>query len=331
MTVAGAVITARREVWPLRQRFVTAHGAKSKVEPVVATVRIGTHVGRGECIAYPRYGETVDGVLAAIAEIAPELGRTPDRAVLARLLPAGAARNALDCALWDLEAKRAGRRAWALAGIAMPDGITTAYTLSAEAPAAMAEAAATHRERPLLKVKLVGDGLDLQRVEAVRAAAPASRLIVDANEGWSVEDYRALAPAFADLGVTLIEQPLPAHDDGALAELPRPVTVCADESAHVAADVTGLAGRYDAINIKLDKAGGLTEALAMLAAARAHELQVMVGCMMATSLAMAPAMLLAAQADVVDLDGSLWLAQDRSPPLAAAGSRLAPPEARLWG
>ncbi|MGF1625361.1 MAG: N-acetyl-D-Glu racemase DgcA [Alphaproteobacteria bacterium] len=327
----GAVVTARREIWPLRQRFVTSHGAKSKIEPVVATVRVGIDVGRGECIPYPRYRETVDGVLAAIAGAAPVLGRTPDRAVLARLLPAGAARNALDCALWDLEAKQAGRRAWALAGIAMPAAITTAYTLSADRPEAMAVAAASHRARPLLKVKLVGDGLDRERVEAVRATAPASRLIVDANEGWSVEDYRALAPAFAALGVALIEQPLPADRDGALGDLPRPVSVCADESAHVAADVARLADRYDAVNIKLDKAGGLTEALALLEAARRGGLQVMVGCMMATSLAMAPAMLLAAQADVVDLDGPLWLACDRSPPLAVDGSSLSPPEPGLWG
>lgn len=329
--MTGAIVTARAEVWPLKDRFVTAHGAKSKVEPVVATVRVGAHVGRGECIAYPRYRETVAGVLAAILEAAPALARAPDRGTLAGLLPAGAARNALDCALWDLEAKQAGQRAWALAGIAMPDAITTAYTLSADRPATMAAAATAHRDRPLLKLKLVGDGADLARVEAVRGAAPDSRLIVDANEGWTVEDYRALAPAFARLGVALVEQPLPAAADAALAELPRPLPVCADESAHVAADVAGLAGRYDAVNIKLDKAGGLSEALAMLDAARAHGLMVMVGCMMATSLAMAPAMLLAARAEVVDLDGPLWLARDRSPPLAAAGSRLSPPEPALWG
>jgi len=329
--VTGAIVTARAEIWPLRRRFVTAHGAKSKVEPVVATVRVGTHAGRGECIAYPRYGETVAGVLAAIAGVGPALGRSPDRAVLAGLLPAGAARNALDCALWDLEAKQAGVRAWELAGIAMPAAITTAYTLSADAPGAMATAARANRDRPLLKLKLVGDGADLARVEAVRAAAPASRLIVDANEGWTVADYRALAPAFANLGVALIEQPLPAVDDAPLAGLPRPVPVCADESAHVATDIARLADRYDAVNIKLDKAGGLTEALAMRAAARAHGLKVMVGCMMAGSLAMAPAMVVAAGADVVDLDGPLWLARDRTPPLSAAGSRLSPPESALWG
>jgi L-alanine-DL-glutamate epimerase-like enolase superfamily enzyme len=329
--VTGAIVTARAEIWPLRQRFVTAHGAKSKIEPVVATVRVGTHVGRGECIAYPRYGETVTGVIAAIEGVAPALARTPDRRVLAELLPPCAARNALDCALWDLEAKQAGRRAWELAGIAMPATITTAYTLSADLPEAMAAAAAANRDRPLLKLKLVGDGADLARVEAVRASAPASRLVVDANEGWTVADYDALAPAFARLGVALIEQPLSAAEDGALAGRPRPVPVCADESVHVAADVARLADRYDVVNIKLDKAGGLTEALAMAEAARTHGLKVMVGCMMATSLAMAPAMLLAAQAEVVDLDGPLWLARDRSPPLAASGSRLAPPEPALWG
>lgn len=329
--MTGAIITARRESWPLRQRFVTAHGAKTAVNAVVATVRVDTHVGRGECIPYPRYGETTDGVLAAIGQAAPALSQSPDRATLATLLPAGAARNALDCALWDLEAKRAGRRAWDLAKVAMPDSIVTAYTLSAESPAAMAKAAADNADRPLLKLKLVGDGQDLARVDAVRAAAPASRLIVDANEGWTVDDYRLLAPAFGERAVALIEQPMPAGADGALASLPRPVPVCADESAHVASDIAGLADRYDAVNIKLDKAGGLTESLAILAAARAHGLQVMVGCMMATSLAMAPAMVLAASADVVDLDGSLWLAQDRTPPLATIGSALAPPSAALWG
>ena len=328
MTVS---ITTARHVWPLRGQFAISRGAKTEAVCVVATIRDGEAAGRGECTPYARYGETVDSTRAAIEDVAPALAESPDRATLARLLPPGAARNALDCALWDLEAKQAGKRAWTLAGIAMPDSITTAYTLSADTPEAMAKVAKVEVDRPLLKLKLVGDGRDLERVEAVRAAAPRSRLIVDANEGWSVEDYRALAPIFAGLGVTLIEQPMPADEDAALADLPHPVTVCADESAHVADDVARLADRYDAVNIKLDKAGGLTEALDILRAAREHGMQVMVGCMMASSLAMAPAMLLAAQADVVDLDGPLWLARDQVPPLAAAGSVLSLPEVALWG
>lgn len=324
-------ITSAQHVWPLKGQFAISRGAKTEAVCVVATIRDGEVVGRGECTPYARYGETVESTRTAIADVAPALSESPDRKTLARLLPPGAARNALDCALWDLEAKQAGERAWTLAGIAMPDTIVTAYTLSADTPDAMAQVAKVEVDRPLLKLKLVGDGRDLERVEAVRAAAPRSRLIVDANEGWSVEDYRALAPIFAGLGVTLIEQPMPADEDAALAELPHPVTVCADESAHVADDVARLADRYDAVNIKLDKAGGLTEALDMLQAAREHGMQVMVGCMMASSLAMAPAMLLAAQADVVDLDGPLWLARDQVPPLAAAGSVLSLPEVALWG
>ncbi|MEZ5668069.1 MAG: N-acetyl-D-Glu racemase DgcA [Alphaproteobacteria bacterium] len=328
----AAVITARLESWPLRQRFVTSHGAKTSAAAVVATVRAGPFAGRGECIPYPRYDETPAKTLEAIATAAPALARHPDRAALAALLPPGAARNALDCALWDLEAKRAGRRAWDLAGVAMPAHVVTAYSLSAEAPAAMADAARAHAGRPLLKIKLVGDGRDLERVDAVRGAAPAARLIVDANEGWTVDDYRALAPALGERGVALIEQPLHADRDAALAELPHPVPVCADESAHIAADVAGLASRYDAVNIKLDKSGGLTEALAMRDAARAAGMKVMVGCMLATSLSMAPALLVAAGADVVDLDAPLWLARDRIPALAIdAASRIDPPAAELWG
>ena len=330
--MTGAIITARRETWPLKARFVTSHGAKTAVDAVVATIRVGAFSGRGECIAYGRYGESSEAVLETIADAAPTLSRSPDRRTLADLLPAGAARNALDCALWDLEAKQSGKRAWDLAGFAMPAHIVTAYTLSAEAPAAMAAAAKAHADRPLLKIKLVGDGRDLERVDAIRACAPAVRLIVDANEGWTVEDYKALAPAFAHRGVALIEQPMHAERDAALADLPRPVPVCADESAHVTADVAALADRYDAVNIKLDKTGGLTEALAMRDTVRAHGLHVMVGCMMATSLSIAPAMLIAADAEVIDLDAPLWLARDRIPPLAVdAISRVSAPGPALWG
>jgi len=266
-------------------------------------------------------------VVAQIASV-PAEGLTRTR--LQTLLPAGAARNALDCALWDLEAKRSGRRVWQLAALPEPGPVMTAYTLTLDTPEKMGAAARENALRPLLKLKLSGAG-DLDRVRAVRVNAPNAALIIDANEGWSVEDYRLLAPKLAGLGVTMIEQPFPAGDDGALAELPRPVPVCADEPCHTGDDLARLVGCYDAVNIKLDKSGGLTEALSMRSAARALGLKLMVGCMVATSLSMAPAQLLAQDADWADLDGPLLLAEDRSPGLLYRGSTVFPPEAALWG
>lgn len=297
---------------------------------VTARLDDGEHVGRGEAVPYPRYGETVESVLAAIHSVGAEIEAGADRTRLQTLLPPGAARNALDCALWDLEAKRAGVRAWALAGRARLDPVKTAYTLSLDTPEAMAEAARAAARRPLLKLKIGGPG-DLDRVAAVRAAAPRTRLIVDANEALGFEDLRRLAPEFARLAVKLIEQPLPAGDDAALEGYDCPVPLCADESIHTRAELAACARRYACVNIKLDKTGGLTEALALKAEAQALGLEVMAGCMVATSLAMAPALLVAQGARFVDLDGPLLLARDRAPGLSYLGSLIEPPPPDLWG
>jgi L-Ala-D/L-Glu epimerase len=260
----------------------------------------------------------------------PALARGLDRAALQSEMPPGAARNALDCAFWDLEAKRGGRRAYELAGLAEPKPLVTAYTISLGTPEAMAEAAARAADRPLLKVKL-GSGDDRERIAAVRRAAPQAELIVDANEGWTEDILVQNLAACAQAGVTLIEQPLPEGRDDALARIKRPIPVCADESVHDRASLAALGGKYDAINVKLDKAGGLTEALALAAEAEKRGFALMVGCMVATSLAMAPAMLVAQRSSVVDLDGPLLLAKDRPDGLRYVGSRAYPSESRLWG
>jgi L-alanine-DL-glutamate epimerase-like enolase superfamily enzyme len=253
-----------------------------------------------------------------------------DRAELQAAMPPGAARNALDAAFWQLDAGRANCSVAELAGLGPLHSVVTAYTLGLDTPEKMGASAATHRERPLLKLKLTGDG-DVERVEAVRRAAPASRLIVDANEGWTERHLEEIMPALAGLGVELIEQPLPAGADDALAHVPHRVPVCADESCHTSADLDRLAGKYDAINIKLDKTGGLTEALALAAEARRRGFKIMVGCMIGTSLSMAPAMLVAQQATIVDLDAPLLLAGDRAHGMRYDGSTLYPPEPALWG
>lgn len=324
-------LAAREERWPIAGRFVIARGAKSEAVVVVVELHAdGGLVGRGEATPYPRYGETVEGVLAAIEAVRPRVEAGIDREALQALAPAGAARNALDCALWDLDAKRAGVRAWVLAGRTRLDPVKTAYTLSLDEPEVMAEAARSAARRPLLKLKLGGPG-DLDRVEAVRAAAPKSRLIVDANEALTFDDLVGLAPELARLGVKLVEQPLPAGQDAALEGYSSPVPLCADESIHTRAELAACARRYACVNIKLDKAGGLTEALALKAEAEARGLSIMAGCMVATSLAMAPALMIAQGAAVVDLDGPLLLARDRQPGLVYLGSLIEPPSADLWG
>ena len=297
---------------------------------VVARVREGEHEGRGECLPYARYGESAQGVAAVIGDLAPAVRNGMRRAELQEALPAGAARNALDCALWDLECKTTGRRAWEIAGLPAQRPLSTACTLSLDTPDAMRAAAARNADRPLLKLKLGGSG-DVDRVAAAREGAPRARIIVDANEGWTPEEYADLAPQLARLGVAMIEQPLRAGEDEAMAELDRPVPVCADEACHDRATLDALAGRYDVINIKLDKTGGLTEALALREEARARGFDVMVGCMIATSLSMAPAVLVADGADFVDLDGPLWLAEDRAPALRYDRAHVHPPTAPLWG
>jgi L-alanine-DL-glutamate epimerase-like enolase superfamily enzyme len=324
------VLTVRTESWPIAGRFTIARGSKTEAVVVVAEVRDGDHIGRGECVPYARYGETVEDVAAAVAALDADIAAGLDRRSLQDKMPSGAARNALDCALWDLDAKRAGKPVWSLAGLEPPTPRVTAFTLSLGSPEEMAAAAARAADRPLLKIKLGAPG-DPERLAAVRAAAPNAELIVDANEGWTGALLENNLAACAAAGVTLVEQPLPASDDAALAEITRVVPVCADESAHDRTGLHRLLGRYDAINIKLDKTGGLTEALALADAAEAAGLQVMIGCMLATSLAMAPAFLLAPKARFIDLDGPLLLAGDREPGIRFEGSLMQPPEPSLWG
>jgi L-alanine-DL-glutamate epimerase-like enolase superfamily enzyme len=318
------------ERWPIAGAFTISRGSKTEAEVVVAEVSDGIYRGRGESVPYGRYGETSDGVAAAIAALAPRVARGLERGELQGLLPAGAARNALDCALWDLAAKRAQRPVHELAGLPSPAACVTAYTISLGAPDAMAQAAARAASRPLLKVKL-GQAGDPERIRAVRAAAPRAELIVDANEGWTAETLDKNLAACAAAGVTLVEQPLPAADDAALAAFAHPIPVCADESVHDRTSLARLAGKYEAVNIKLDKTGGLTEALALADAAAREGFALMVGCMISTSLALAPALLLAARARVVDLDGALLLARDRPHGLRYDGSRVHPASRELWG
>ena len=323
-------LSVRAETWPIAGAFSISRGAKTKAEVVVVELSDTSHKGRGECVPYGRYGETVDGVMRALSAMSGRLAADFDRARLQREMAPGAARNALDCAFWDLEAKRSGRPVHYLAGLPAPRPLVTAYTISLGTPVSMAGAARAASARKLLKIKL-GQAGDPERIAAVRRAAPKSELIVDANEGWTAENLAANLAACAQAGVTLVEQPLPAGEDAALAAIARPIPVCADESVHDRGGLAALVGRYDAVNIKLDKTGGLTEALAMAAEAERLGFGLMVGCMVATSLAMAPAMLLAQRALVVDLDGPLLLAKDRPDGLVYEDSLVHPPTPVLWG
>jgi L-Ala-D/L-Glu epimerase / N-acetyl-D-glutamate racemase len=327
----STALNAAIEAWPIAGSFTISRGSKTQADVVVVELQDGAHRGRGECTPYPRYGETAAGVVAAIEALRQPLLEGLDRSGLQRLLPGGAARNGLDCAFWDLEAKQSGRPAYVLAGLAAPGPVNTAYTISLGTPDAMAEAARAAAARPLLKIKLGSGDADPARIRAVRNAAPAAELIVDANEGWTAANLAANLVACADVGVTLIEQPLPAGDDAALAAVAHPIPICADESVHDRATLARLKGKYEAVNIKLDKAGGLTEALALAEEATRLGFEIMVGSMVATSLAVAPAMLLAQRARVVDLDGPLLLARDRPEGLRFEGSRMYPPEPALWG
>ncbi|WP_369059975.1 N-acetyl-D-Glu racemase DgcA [Caulobacter sp. 73W] len=323
-------LTVRDERWPIAGAFTIARGSKTEAHVVVVEIEDGGVIGRGESTPYARYGETVEGVLAEVEGLRAAIEQGLERTGLQPLLHAGAARNAIDCALWDMEAKQTGRPAWALAGRAEPGSVETCYTISLGTPEAMADAAAKAAHRPWLKLKIGGPD-DLARVEAVRGAAPDAKLVVDANEGLSFDDLKRLAPELAKLGVRLIEQPMKAGEDGALEGYDCPVLLCADESLHTRAELAQCARRYGSVNIKLDKTGGLTEALELMDEAHALGLQVMAGCMVATSLAMAPAMLIAQGATVVDLDGPLLLARDREPGLRFEGSIIHPPAPGLWG
>ena len=318
------------EHWPLASTFTIARGSKNSADVVVVELERNGVCGRGECVPYPHYGETVSGVERAIAAMSGAVAEGLDRAGLQRTMGAGAARNALDCALWDLEAKTTGTSVAAKVGLEVLAPVITAYTLSLGSPEEMGNAARLHAGRPLLKLKL-GGGEDLERVLAVRENAPWATIIVDANESWSVDSVEPLSRALLEADVALIEQPLPAGEDAPLETMDRPVPICADESCHTTTDLKAVAGRYDAVNIKLDKTGGLTGALELQKAAAAAGLEVMVGCMVGTSLAMAPGILLAQKARFVDLDGPLLLAQDRPAGLRFENGRVYPPRPELWG
>lgn len=316
-------IDVSRDAFPLAQVFTISRGSRTQADVLTVTL---DGVARGECVPYARYGETLDSVAAQIESLPATLARES----LQSLLPAGAARNAVDCAFWDLAAKRAGVRVWDLLGMPAPEPEITAYTLSLDTPEAMEKQAAQHAKRPLLKIKL-GTPDDMARLEAVRRGAPDALIIVDANEGWTAEIYADLAPHLIRLGVQMVEQPLPAGDDDILGEIARPLPVCADESCHDRASLPGLKGKYDMVNIKLDKAGGLTEALALKEQAISQGYDIMIGCMVGSSLAMAPATILAQGAAFTDLDGPLLLAEDRAHPLLFDDASVHPPDAALWG
>lgn len=330
MTRPSLTLSYTVERWPIAGSFGISRGVKTEAVVVVAELADGKARGRGECVPYLRYGETVESVTAQIEALRPQIEAGLDRRTLQAAMPPGAARNALDCAFWDLEAKCAGRPAHEIAGIAAPAALTTAFTISLAAPAEMAKAAEKAASRSLLKVKLGADG-DPERIAAIRKAAPKATLIVDVNEGWSENNLASNLDACARAGVALIEQPMPAGKDEALARIERKIPVCADESMHDRTSLPDLAGKYDAVNIKLDKTGGLTEALATAAEAQRQKFTIMVGCMVATSLAMAPAVLLAQTARFVDLDGPLLLSKDRPGGLRYEGSLVFPPAAALWG
>jgi len=314
----------------LAQVFTISRGSRTQADVITVKLQDNEFAGFGECVPYARYGETMESVNQQIESVRGAISEGMTRTELQSALPVGTARNALDCAMWDLEAKQSGSSVWKLAGLPEPAPVTTCFTLSLESPEKMLVAATNHKSMPILKIKLGGDG-DIERLRAVRQGAPTSQLVVDANEGWSVDDYHQLAPVMLELGVALVEQPLPADNDDALNGIERRLPVCADESCHDRASLERLHGKYDFINIKLDKTGGLTEALALKAAAQEAGFKIMVGCMVSTSLAMAPGLLVAQGAQVVDLDGPLLLAEDRTPAIQFDGATMSPALSALWG
>jgi len=322
-------MTVHEQSWPLDIPFRTARGPSTEARVVVVAVSDGQHVGRGEGVPIRRYGQDIASTVAELKKLSSPGAIT--RPEIQTLLPPNAARNALDCALWDLEAKIAGKRAWELADVKVTDAVETAFTISLDAPEKMAAVARANARAPVLKLKLGGDNLDLARVQAVRGEAPAARLFVDANESWSPPHYQQNISALARLGVELIEQPFPADADAILETLEHPVPVCADESCHTTADLPRLVRRYQAINVKLDKSGGLTEALVLTERARKAGFKLLFGCMVCTSLGIAPARILARKEDYVDLDGPLLLAGDRHYPLSYHNGMIDLPSPDLWG
>ena len=329
MSLVTFSIDAREEIWPLKETFRISRGSRTETRVIVATISNGQHDGRGEGVPIRRYDQTSESVLAQIESIKRE--KNLDRQRLQNLLPPGAARNALDCALWDLEAKRSAKRVWELAQIPVVPEVETSFTISLDTHDKMGRAAGAHSTAPILKLKLGGDEDDLARVDSVRAAAPNSRFLIDANESWSPEHYRNTAPKLKELGVELIEQPFPANGDQILEQLDHPVPVCADESCHTTADLPRLIKRYELINVKLDKTGGLTEALRLCQSARDNGFGLLIGCMVCTSLSIAPARLLASNADYADLDGAILLARDRDHALQYARGKVGLPSRELWG
>ncbi len=323
-------LTVNEQSWPLDKPFRIARGTSTEARVIVVTVSDGQRTGRGEAVPISRYGQTVASTVAQLEQISSK-GEKIERHQIQQLLPAGAARNALDCALWDLEAKSSGKRVWELANIQIVDAVETGFTISLDTAEKMAAAANANANAPILKLKLGGDDVDLARVQAVREAAPAARLLIDANESWSPSHYRKIVPALKGLGVELIEQPFPAKDDEVLETLDHPVPVCADESCHTSADLSRLTNRYEVLNIKLDKTGGLTEALLLSERAREAGFKLLIGCMVCTSLGIAPARLLASTADYVDLDGPLLLAGDRHHGLSYQNGIIGIPPRELWG
>ena len=322
-------IDAREETWPLDKPFRISRGTRTETRVVVVTLTDGQHSGRGEGVPIKRYNQSPASVLAEIESIksAPNLHREQ----LQKLLPPGAARNAVDCALWDLEAKISGKRAWELADISIAPEVETTFTISLDSPEAMAAATQAATNLPILKLKLGGDHADVTRVEAVREAAPKVRLLVDANESWTPDHYLRVVPSLVEFGVELIEQPFPADANNVLETLDHPIPVCADESCHTTADLPGLKKRYEVVNIKLDKTGGLTEALLLADGARRAGFKLLIGCMVCTSLGIAPARLLAGAADWIDLDGALLLSRDREHGLAYGNGKIGLPSRQLWG
>ena len=335
MPISPLSIDAHEEIWPLRQPFRISRGSRTEAQVVVLTVSDGEHVGRGEGVPLARYNQSIASVLAQIESIQGD--KNLNRQSLQGLMPAGAARNALDCALWDLEAKTSGQRAWELANIPIAPEVETSFTISLDTPEKMAEAASAAAfvqgfgMPRILKLKLGGDDPDLARIEAVRVVAPNARLLIDANESWSPEHYQKIVPALKQLGVELVEQPFPAKADEVLETLDHPIPVCADESCHTTADLPRLTNRYEVINVKLDKTGGLTEALRLCERARDGGFKLLIGCMVCTSLGIAPARLLASFANWIDLDGPLLLARDRDHPVPYANGRIGIPPRDLWG
>jgi L-Ala-D/L-Glu epimerase len=323
-------ISYKVEHWPIAGSFTIARGAKTEAIVVVVEISDGNFTGRGECVPYARYGESIETVSAQIYNMIPQLSTNALRSTLAKILPAGAARNALDCALWDIEAKRTGVRAWEIVASADISPVITCYTISLSDAETMFQKAKEAAHRPLLKIKL-GSALDIPRLEAVRRGAPNSRLVVDANEGWTIDTINEMLRACVDNGVELVEQPLPESQDSALQSISHLVPLCADESFHTAENIPHIASCFDAVNIKLDKAGGLTEALNCAKIAAESKLDIMIGCMVGTSLSMAPAFLLTPYAKYVDLDGPLLLSQDRDMGLKFEGSMIYPPDSALWG